>query len=161
MRRRRVQVCRIMLYLAGFIILVFSTFWLPWHVGETARLNPPLSYLQYSLLLCIYLTLFPFLYTLYHVDRLLDCAEKEKPSLGCLSRSLQRIGWAQLLVALIYLGAWLLLLSTGLPVPWAIHGSVVHPMFGAMMLSAIIALVRRKLKKRMVEEGPVRLKRDA
>lgn len=161
MRRRTIHVCRILVYLAGFIILALSTFWMPWQVGETARLNPALAYLQYPILLCIYLTLFPFLYTLYHADRLLDCVEKKKVSLGCLSLSLQKIGWAQLLVAFIYMGAWILLRSAAISVPREIQGSVVHPMYGALFLAGIIGVVRRQLKKRIEEEESLKMKKDA
>lgn len=161
MRRRTIRLWRILVYLAGFITLAMSTFWLPWQVGETARLNPPFAYLQYPILLCIYLTLFPFLYALYHADRLLDCAEKEKASFSCLDRSLKRIGWGIMPVALIYLGTWILLRSAGIPVPNEIRESVVHPLYGALVLSGIIGFVRRLLKRKLDEEASGKLKKGA
>lgn len=161
MRSRTIQVCRVLVYLSGFFTVVVSTFWLPWQVGETARLNPTLAYLQYPLLLCIYLTLFPFLYALYHADRLLYCADKEKSSLACLNRSLERIGGAILLVALIYLSTWLLLRSAGISVPRAIQESVVHPLYGALAIFGVIGLVRRQLGKRIEKEGSSKMRKDA
>lgn len=153
MRSRTIRLGRILVYVAGFITLAVSTFWLPWQVGETARLNPSFAYLQYPILLCIYLTLFPFLYALYHADRLLDCAQKEKAGLKCLNRSLERIGYAILTVALIYIGTWILLKSAGIPVPKEIQQSVVHPLYGALILSGTIGFVRRLLQRKLEEES--------
>lgn len=161
MRARSIRICRILVYLSGFVILALSTFWLPWQVGETARFNPLLSYLQYPLLLCIYLTLFPFMYALHETDQLLVRASDEQAVAAYLDRSLKRIAYSILLVAFIYLMACGILLGTGIPVPKEILKSLTRPLGGALVIFAILRLVRRYLRKRPEKETEHEMRKEA
>lgn len=161
MRSMSVRIWRILVYLTGFMTLALSTFWLPWQVGETARINPSLAYLQYPLLLCIYLTLFPFMYALHEADQLLVRAADAKAMTMYLDRSLKRIAGAILLVALVYTVACAILLGAGIPVPKQIMESLTHPLLGALVIFGILWLVRRKLGKRILKDTVQEMKKEA
>lgn len=161
MRSMSIRIWRILVYLTGFVTLALSTFWLPWQVGETARINPALAYLQYPLLLCIYLTLFPFMYALHETDQLLARAADTENLTTYLDRSLKRIAGSILLVALIYVVACVILLGAGIPVPKEIMQSLTHPLLGALGIFGILWLVRGKLRKRNVKETVEEMKKEA
>ena len=156
-----IRMGRILVYLTGFATLALSTFWLPWQVGETARINPSLAYLQYPLLLCIYLTLFPFMYALHETDQLLARASDEKALTLYLDRSLKRIAGSILLVAFIYLVACGILFGTGIPVPREIQQSLLHPLWGALIIFGILWFVRKHLRKRSERETEPQMKKNA
>jgi hypothetical protein len=156
-----IRIWRILVYLTGFVTLALSTFWLPWQVGETARINPALAYLQYPLLLCIYLTLFPFMYALHEADQLLVRAADTEDMTTYLDRSLKRIAGSILLVALIYVVACAILLGAGIPVPEEILQSLTHPLLGALVIFGILWLVRRRLRKKTVKETAHEMKKEA
>lgn len=161
MNTMSIRIGRILVYLTGFTTLALSTFWLPWQVGETARINPSLSYLQYPLLLCIYLTLFPFMYALHETDQLLARAADEQAVTTYLDRSLKRIAYSILLVAFIYLVACGILLGTGIPVPLEIQKSLLHPLFGALLIFGVLRLVRGYLRKRSEKETEPEMRKEA
>lgn len=136
-------------YMIGFIVLMLSVFWLPLMANETATMYPEFSYLQWPVLLGMYVTVLPFTYALYQALKLLKSIEQERVFTNTALQSLKEIIYCASSIIAFYIIGFIFLTVQG----------AMHPGIGLMALvimfaSFIIALfaaVLRELLRKMVE----------
>ncbi len=72
MKQGKILLLKAAVYVMGIVILCLCVFALPTLAHEAADMNPEFAYLQYPVLIGLYLTAIPFFYALYQALKLLN-----------------------------------------------------------------------------------------
>ncbi|KAB2331956.1 DUF2975 domain-containing protein [Bacillus mesophilum] len=72
MKQGKILLLKAAVYVMGIVILCLCVFALPTLAHEAAAMNPEFAYLQYPVLIGLYLTAIPFFYALYQALKLLN-----------------------------------------------------------------------------------------
>lgn len=76
MKQGKITLLKVAVYVIGVVILCLCIFALPSLAKDSAQMNPEFAYLQYPVLIGLYLTAIPFYYALYQALKLLSYIEK-------------------------------------------------------------------------------------
>ncbi|MBM7649943.1 hypothetical protein JOC78_002927 [Bacillus ectoiniformans] len=77
MKPRKITLLKVVVYIIGMVILCLCLFALPSLAKESAKMYPEFSYLQYPVLIGLYMTAVPFYYALYQALKLLSYIENK------------------------------------------------------------------------------------
>ena len=75
MKRGTTVFLKIAVFLIGITVLALCIFWLPWLANDTAEMFPEFAFLQYPVLIGLYVTVIPFFLALYQALKLLNYIE--------------------------------------------------------------------------------------
>ncbi|WP_077702645.1 DUF2975 domain-containing protein [Virgibacillus dokdonensis] len=148
MRRVAVQILKIAIFVIGIVVFGLCIFALPPLASSSAEMFPDFSYLQYTILLGLYVTTIPFFYALYQAFKLLTYMEKQLAFSAFAVRSLARIKYSAIVISLLYMiGMIYLLTQSALHPSIAIVGLAI--LFSAIVTMLFAAVLQGLLKNAM------------
>ncbi|MHA7138863.1 DUF2975 domain-containing protein [Rossellomorea arthrocnemi] len=128
----------------GAIVFVLCVVWLPTMAKHSADLFPEFAYLQWPILIGLYLTAVPFNLALYQAFKLLTCIEEHAFS-GKAIVALHRIKLYALLITAIYVaGIVFLLIQNALHPGIAMVGIIIS--FASVTISIFAAVLQELLR---------------
>lgn len=149
MKRGSTIFLKIAVFLIGVIVLSLCIFFLPWLANDTAEMFPEFAFLQYPVLLGLYLTTIPFFVALYQAIRLLKLIDNEDAFSESSVNSLNLIKYCAITISILYvIGSILLMSQSALHPGIAIIGFII---FFASVVIAVFAGVLQKLLRNTLE----------
>ena len=145
MERGSTLFLKIAIYLLGAIILGLAIFWVPSLASSSAEMNPDYAYLQYPVLIGVYITLIPFYIALYQSLKLLDHIQHDNAFSHSSVLTLKRIKYCAVVISILYLiGMVALLFQKGLHPGLALIGLTIG--FASAAISVFGAVLEKLLK---------------
>ncbi|WP_337019087.1 DUF2975 domain-containing protein [Oceanobacillus massiliensis] len=136
-------------FLIGVIVLALCIFLLPWLANDTAEIFSEFAYLQYPVLIGLYLTAIPLFIALYQAIRLLRFIDNEDAFSESSVNSLKLIKYSAITISILYvIGAVLLMSQNALHPGVAIIGFII---FFASAVIAVFAGVLQKLLRNAID----------
>ncbi|WP_249871784.1 DUF2975 domain-containing protein [Oceanobacillus saliphilus] len=149
MKRSSTIFLKIAVFLIGVIVLSLCIFFLPWLANDTAEMFPEFAFLQYPVLLGLYLTTIPFFVALYQAIRLLKLIDNEDAFSESSVNSLNLIKYCAITINILYvIGSILLMSQSALHPGIAIIGFII---FFASVVIAVFAGVLQKLLRNALD----------
>lgn len=149
MKRGSTIFLKIAVFLIGVIVLSLCIFFLPWLANDTAEMFPEFAFLQYPVLLGLYLTTIPFFVALYQAIRLLKLIDNEDAFSESSVNSLNLIKYCAITISILYvIGSILLMSQSALHPGIAIIGFII---FFASVVIAVFAGVLQKLLRNTLD----------
>src|SRR5690625_751306 len=111
MERGTTLFLKIAVFLIGITILALCIFWLPWLANYTAEMFPEFAYLQYPILIGVYVTAVPFFIALYHTLKLLNYIDTNNAFSELSIKSLKYIKYCAVLISMLYVVGTILLIA--------------------------------------------------
>ncbi|RHW29959.1 DUF2975 domain-containing protein [Oceanobacillus profundus] len=149
MKRGSTIFLKIAVFLIGVIVLSLCIFFLPWLANDTAEMFPEFAFLQYPVLLGLYLTTIPFFVALYQAIRLLKLIDNEDAFSESSVNSLNLIKHCAITISILYvIGSILLMSQSALHPGIAIIGFII---FFASVVIAVFAGVLQKLLRNALD----------
>ncbi|WP_025027978.1 DUF2975 domain-containing protein [Caldalkalibacillus mannanilyticus] len=149
--KRETFFLKVVVFLLGMTGIALCLFWLPWLANREAEMNPELAYLQYPILIGIYVTAIPFFGALYQALKLLSYIDKNIAFSDLSVKALKIIKNCGITISILYVGGISILLllvlenaSLGIVVP----GLVISI---ASIVIAVFAAVLQKLLKQAID----------
>lgn len=102
MKRGSTIFLKIAVFLIGVIVLSLCIFFLPWLANDTAEMFPEFAFLQYPVLLGLYVTTIPFFVALYQAIRLLKLIDNEDAFSESSVNSLNLIKYCAITISILY-----------------------------------------------------------
>ncbi len=137
----------------GMIVLTLSIFWLPSLASDAARMNPGYAYLQFPVLIGLYVTTIPFFLALSEAWKLLNDIEKKNAFSERAVMSLARIKVYAIAILLLYVLGMLILtflhalhpgiLALGLII---IFATVIFALFASLLQELLRSVMEIKLE---------------
>ena len=136
-------------FLIGFIVLALCIFLLPWLASDTAEMFPEFAFLQYPVLIGLYVTTIPLFVALYQALRLLKLIDNKDAFSELSVTSLKRIKYCAITISILYvIGAIFLMSQNALHPGLAIIGFII---FFASAVIAVFAGVLQKLLRNVID----------
>ncbi|MBU6081774.1 DUF2975 domain-containing protein [Allobacillus halotolerans] len=129
-------------FLIGIMILLLSAFFLPWLASYTASMYPEFAYLQYPVLIGMYVTAIPFFFALYQALKLLNYIDHGKAFTDQSLEALNSIKYCAILISGLYVIGTIFLISQS-----SLHPSVAIIGFIIIFTSVVIAVFAAVLQK--------------
>ncbi|WP_010649805.1 DUF2975 domain-containing protein [Oceanobacillus massiliensis] len=129
-------------FLIGVIVLALCIFLLPWLANDTAEMFPEFAYLQYPVLIGLYLTAIPLFISLYQAIRLLRFIDNEDAFSESSVNSLNLIKYCAVIISILYVIGSILLMSQS-----ALHPGIAIIGFIIIFASVVIAVFAGVLQK--------------
>lgn len=142
MKRGSTIFLKIAVLLIGVTVLSLCIFFLPWLANDTAEMFPEFAFLQYPVLLGLYLTTIPFFVALYQAIRLLKLIDNEDAFSESSVNSLNLIKYCAVTISILYVIGSILLMSQS-----ALHPGIVIIGFIIFFASVVIAVFAGVLQK--------------
>ena len=142
MKRGSTIFLKIAVFLIGVIVLSLCIFFLPWLANDTAEMFPEFAFLQYPVLLGLYLTTIPFFVALYQAIRLLKLIDNEDAFSESSVNSLNLIKHCAITISILYVIGSILLMSQS-----ALHPGIAIIGFIIIFASVVIAVFAGVLQK--------------
>ncbi|WP_186577182.1 DUF2975 domain-containing protein [Aquibacillus kalidii] len=143
------QIKTILLKIAIFVIAVtigvLSVFWLPWQANILVNMYPEFDYLEYPLLVGIYLSTIPFFFALYHGYQLLIYIDKNMAFSDLSVKSLKRIKYCGIAIAILYVIGFIILFTEDAEQPGILLLGLVI-MFASVVIAVFSAVLQNLLK---------------
>ncbi|QKS70402.1 DUF2975 domain-containing protein [Paenalkalicoccus suaedae] len=137
---------KISLVVVGIIILSMSLFLLPWLSQEAIVISPDLSYLQYPVLIGIYVTAIPFFIALYQSFALLKRIDEHNAFSYFSVKALKNIKQCAMTIAGLYTLGIIALFFLH-----ALHPSIALVGLAILFASVIIAVFASLLQKLLLQ----------
>lgn len=129
MKQGKITFLKIAIFIIGIVTLILCIFVLPLLASETAETNPEYAYLQYPILIGVYLTTVPFFFALYQALKLLSYIEGNRAFSEFAVHALNHIKHCAIAIIILYvIGMVFLFLQNAL-----------HPGIGMMSIVIIFA----------------------
>ncbi len=136
---------KVAVFLIGIMILVLSVFLLPWLANYTAEMYPEFAYLQYPILIGLYITVIPFFIALYQALKILNYIDRKNAFSDMSVNALRKIKFCAITISTLYVtGAIFLLIQNALHPGIAIVAITI--IFSSIVI-AVFAMVLQKLFK--------------
>ncbi|WP_416150343.1 DUF2975 domain-containing protein [Salipaludibacillus sp. HK11] len=136
---------KIAVILIGITILSLCIFWLPWIASVSTEAAPEFAYLQYPVLIGLYVTSIPFFFALYQALKLLDCIKNNATFSELSVKGLMNIKYCAIVISILYvLGSLFLLLQNALHPGIAIIGMTIT--FASVVIAVFTAVLQRLLE---------------
>ena len=149
MKRGSTIFLKIAVFLIGVIVLSLCIFFLPWLANDTAEMFPEFAFLQYPVLLGLYVTTIPFFVALYQAIRLLKLIDNEDAFSESSVNSLNLIKYCAITISILYvIGSFLLMSQSALHPGIAIIGFII--IFASVVI-AVFAGVLQKLLRNVLD----------
>lgn len=129
----------------GLSVLALCILWLPWQAGELALTYPEFSYLQYPLLIGLYMTALPFFFALYQAWKLLIAIDRNQAFSELAVKRLVLIKYCAVTIFVIYLVGEILIISHNAGHPGIVLMGLII-MFSSIVISIFAALLQNLLK---------------
>lgn len=142
MKRGSTIFLKIAVFLIGVIVLSLCIFFLPWLANDTAEMFPEFAFLQYPVLLGLYVTTIPFFVALYQAIRLLKLIDNEDAFSESSVNSLNLIKYCAITISILYVIGFILLMSQS-----ALHPGIAIIGFIIIFASVVIAVFAGVLQK--------------
>ncbi|MCT1902942.1 DUF2975 domain-containing protein [Oceanobacillus sojae] len=142
MKRGTTVFLKITVLLIGATVLALCIFLLPWLANYSVKMFPEYAYLQYPVLIGLYVTAIPFFIALYQALRLLSCIDNNNAFSELSVKALQNIKYDAIVISALYIiGAVSLLLLNALHPGIALIGLTI------ILASAVIAVFAEVLQR--------------
>lgn len=149
MKKSSTIILKSAIFFIGFIILALCIFLLPWLANYTVEMYPVFAFLQYPVLIGLYVTTIPFYVALHQALRLLKLIDNEDAFSESSVNSLKLIKYCAITISILYvLGAIFLLSQNALHPGIAIIGFII---FFASAVVVVFAGVLQKLLRNALD----------
>lgn len=149
MERGTTLFLKVTIFLIGITVLALCIFLLPWLANYTAEMYPEYAYLQYPVLIGLYVTAIPFFFALYQTLRLLNNIDKYNAFSEFSVNALKNIKYCANAISILYVIGSIFLISQN-----ALHPGIALAGFIIIFASFVIAVfsaVLQKLLKNAIE----------
>ncbi|TCT17499.1 DUF2975 family protein [Melghiribacillus thermohalophilus] len=149
MKRGKILFLQIAVYVIGAVVVSLCIFALPPLASYAAEKNPEYAYLQYPVLIGIYVTAIPFLIALYQALKLISYITQNKPFSVPAVKALGRIKYSAMTIGVLYVAGMIVLGTQNALHPGiAIIGLVI---FFASMVIMVFSDVLQELLKNVLK----------
>ena len=155
MKRGTTLFLRVAVYLIGITILALCIFWLPWLANYTGEMFPEFSYLQYPILIGLYLTAIPFFLALSQALKILNYINNNNSFSELSVKSLRYIKYCAVTISILYGIGGIFLMSQS-----ALHPGIVIIGFTIIFTSVIIAVFTAILQKSLKAALDIKTEND-
>jgi hypothetical protein len=146
MKKYRTTFLKFGLILIGIVVLALCIFWLPLIAEFFASNAPEFAYLQYPVLIGIYLTTLPFYFSLYQAYKLLKYIDQEHPFSRLSVTALKYIKISAIIIGILYVVGLFFLDFQGAGQPGiSLLGLVIA--FASAVISVFAAVLQELLEK--------------
>lgn len=136
---------KIAVFLIGITVLALCIFLLPWLANDTAEMYPEFAYLQYPVLIGLYVTAIPFFIALYQALKILNYIENNNAFSELPVKALKYIKYCAISISILYVvGAVCLLSQNALHPGIAIIGLTI--IFTSVIIAVFTAVLQKLLK---------------
>lgn len=133
---------KVAVFLIGITILVLCVFLLPWLANYTAKMYPEFAYLQYPILIGLYITAIPFFFALYQALKLLNYIDRKNAFSDLSVNALRKIKYCAITISILYVIGVIFLLTQN-----ALHPGIAIIAITIIFSSIIIAVFAMVLQK--------------
>ena len=145
MERGTTLFLKVAVYLIGITVLTLCIFWLPWLANDTVEMFPEFSYLQYPILIGLYVTAIPFFIALYRTLKLLNYIDSSNAFSELSVRDLKCIKYCANTISILYVIGIIFLISQKVLHPGiAIIGLTI--IFTSVIIAVFTAVLQKLLK---------------
>ncbi|MGM8365180.1 DUF2975 domain-containing protein [Virgibacillus sp. W0181] len=145
MQRGTTLLLKIVIYLIAVMVFTLFIFWLPSLANDTAEMFPEFSYLQFPVLIGLYVIGIPFYFALYKALKLITLIDNNNAFSDLPVNALKKIKYCAITISILYaLGATFLLTQNALHPGIAI---IVLTIIFSSVVIAVFAMVLQKLLK--------------
>ncbi|GAB2547985.1 DUF2975 domain-containing protein [Gracilibacillus alcaliphilus] len=142
MTRRTTLFLKVAVYLIGITILILCVFLLPRLANYTAEMFPEFAYLQYPVLIGMYITAGPFFIALYQALKLLHYIDHNNAFSDLSVKSLKHIKYCAVVISILYVIGIMFLISQN-----AFHPGLAIIGFTITFTAIVIAVFTEVLQK--------------
>ncbi|ACJ82745.1 MULTISPECIES: DUF2975 domain-containing protein [Bacillaceae] len=142
MKRGTTVFLKIAVFLIGITVLALCIFWLPWLANDTAEMFPEFAFLQYPVLIGLYVTVIPFFLALYQALKLLNYIENNNAFSELSVKVLKYIKYCAITISILYLIGTIVLMSQN-----ALHPGIAIIGLTIIFTSVVIAVFTAVLQK--------------
>lgn len=142
MKRGTTLFLKVAVFLIGITILVLCVFLLPWLANYTAEMYPEFAYIQYPVLIGMYVTAIPFFIALFQALRLLNYIDNNNTFSDLSVKALKYIKYCAVLISILYMIGIIFLISQN-----AFHLGLAIIGFTIIFTSVVIAVFTAVLQK--------------
>jgi hypothetical protein len=145
LKQGKISLLKAAVYVIGVVILILCLFALPSFAMHSAEMNPEFAYLQYPVLIGLYVTVVPFYYALYQALKLLSYIENNNAFSELAVNTLGIIKQCASTICVLYLVGMILLGTQNALHPGiAIIGLVIF--FASIIILLFTAVLQELLK---------------
>ena len=142
MKRGTTVFLKIAVFLIGITVLALCIFWLPWLANDTAEMFQEFAFLQYPVLIGLYVTVIPFFLALYQALKLLNYIENNNAFSELSVKVLKYIKYCAITISILYLIGTIVLMSQN-----ALHPGIAIIGLTIIFTSVVIAVFTAVLQK--------------
>ncbi len=136
---------KIAVLLVGTIVFFLCVFFLPWLANDTANMYPEFAFLQYPVLLGLYVTTIPFFIALYQALKILKLIDHEAAFSESSVNILNFIKYCAITISILYvIGSILLMLQNALHPGIAIVGFII--IFASVVIAVFVGVLQKLLR---------------
>ena len=149
MERGTTLFLKVAIFLIGITVLAMCVFLLPWLANDTAEMYPEFAYLQYPILIGLYITAIPFFIALYQALKLLNYIGNNNAFSELSVKALKHIKYCAVTISILYVIGIIFLISQN-----ASHPGIVLiglTIFFTSVVIAVFTAVLQKLLKNALE----------
>ncbi|MGM0845609.1 MAG: DUF2975 domain-containing protein [Bacillota bacterium] len=136
---------RVSLSFIATSVLALCLFWLPWQASVFAQMYPEFSYMQYPLLIGLYLTALPFFYALCQAWKLLEYIDRNKAFSNCAVKRLVVIKYCAFLISALYMTGEIFIISQDAANPGIVLMGLII-IFASIIIAIFAALLQNLLR---------------
>ena len=136
---------KIAVLLVGTIVFFLCVFFLPWLANDTANMYPEFAFLQYPVLLGLYVTTIPFFIALYQALKILKLIDHEAAFSESSVNILNFIKYCAITISILYvIGSILLMSQNALHPGIAIVGFII--IFSSVVIAVFVGVLQKLLR---------------
>ncbi|MGY0694560.1 DUF2975 domain-containing protein [Virgibacillus sp. FSP13] len=155
MERGRTFFLKSAVFLIGITVLALCIFWLPWLANDTTKMFPEFAYLQYPVLVGLYVTTIPFFIALYLALKLLNYIDNNNAFSGLSVKFLKYIKYCAVTISFLYVIGIIFLMSQK-----ALHPGIAIIGFTIIFTSVVIAVFTAVLQRLLKNALDIKLEND-
>lgn len=145
MKRGTTLFLKVAVFLIGITILFLCVFLLPWLSNYTAEMYPGFAYLQYPILIGLYVTAIPFFIALYQTLKLLNYIDNNNAFSELSVKALKYIKYCAVTISILYVIGIIFLMSQNASQPGiALIGFTI--IFTSVVIAVFTAVLQKLLK---------------
>ncbi|QDP42084.1 DUF2975 domain-containing protein [Radiobacillus deserti] len=145
MERAKTILLKIAVCIIGITVLALCIFWLPWQANVLAKMYPEFAYLQYPLLIGLYVTAIPFFFALYQAFRLLNYIDNDIAFSKLSVKALRKIQYCAITICFLYVAGFILLTSQNASNPGILLIGLIIA-FSSGVIAVFTAVLQKLLK---------------
>ncbi|MFS0654772.1 DUF2975 domain-containing protein [Bacillus sp. 179-C3.3 HS] len=145
MKRGTTLFLKVAVFLIGITVLALCIFMLPWLANDTAEMYPEFAYLQYPILIGLYITAIPFFIALYQALKLLNYIDHHHAFSELSVMALKYIKYCAVTISILYVIGIIFLMSQNASQPGiAVIGFII--IFTSVVIAVFTAVLQKLLK---------------